>query len=133
MKKRSASALAAAVLILPMVSACSSSPDYCDQLDDTKQAFTELRDTNILQDGTDTLNERFDTFEEDVDSLIDAAGDEFSEESAAVEASLTQVSAALESAANLDLGTAASQIGPALDSLSASSQELLDAVTSACS
>lgn len=61
------------------MSACSSSADYCDQLDETEQAFTELRDTNILQDGTDTLNAHFDTFEEDVESLIDAAGDEFSD------------------------------------------------------
>ena len=133
MSMRTVSALAAAVLALPALGACSSSDDYCDQLDDTRNAYTELRDTNILQDGTDTLSERFDTFEEDVDSLIDAAGDEFSDESAAVEASLTQVSAAIESASNLDLGTAASQIGPALDSLSASTQELLDAVSSACS
>ena len=111
---------------------CSSEPGYCDQLDTTEQAFTELRDTSVIQEGTDTLTQRYETFEDEVDQLISSAGDEFAEESAAVEDSLVQIDAAIQSAANLDLGTAAEEIGPAIEALGTSVQALFDSVTTAC-
>ncbi len=124
--------IAAAALVVPTLGACSSDAGYCNQIDEAQAAFDEMRGTSILTEGTDTLEERYDAFENEVEGLIDAAGDEFAEESAAVEASLDQVNAAIQSAANLDLGTAAAEIGPALDSLVTSSQELFNAVTNAC-
>jgi hypothetical protein len=42
------------------------------------------------------------------------------------------VNAAVQSAANLDLGTAAEQIGPAVESLVSSSQAFLGSATTAC-
>ncbi len=130
--KRAMAIMAVAALAVPTLGACSSSASYCDQIDETEAAFNELRATSILEEGTNVIEERYDAFEEEVERLIDAAGDEFSEESVAVEESLTQVNTAIASAANLDLGTAAEQIGPALESLVTSSQELFDSVTTAC-
>lgn len=129
---RAVALVAAAALAAPAIGGCSSSAGYCNQIDETEAAFNELRETDILAEGTNTLEERYDAFEEEAEELIDAAGEEFAEESAAVEASLNQVNAAIQSAANLDLGTAAEQIGPALEALVTSSQELFDAVTTAC-
>ena len=119
-------------MAVPVLGGCSSDAGYCNQLDETEAAFTALRETSIIAEGTDTLEQRYDAFEDEAEELIDAAGDEFAEESSAVEASLEQVNASIEAAANLDLGTAAEQIGPALESLVSSSQELFDAVTTAC-
>ncbi len=134
MKKRRLVALVAgAALTIPVLGACSSTPGYCDQLDATEEALTELRETNIIGEGTQTLSARYDTFDSEVQQLIDAAGDEFADESAAVEASLAQLSAALQLAATLDLGASAQMLGPALASLSASSEELFTAVNTACS
>ena len=131
-KNRTIAVLAAAALAVPVIGGCSSSAGYCNQLDETEAAYNELRNTDILTEGTNTLEERYDAFEEEAEELIDAAGDEFAEESAAVEASLDQLNDAIQSAVNLDLGTAAEQVGPALQSLATSSQELFDAVTTAC-
>jgi outer membrane murein-binding lipoprotein Lpp len=131
-KNRQVALVAAVALAVPVLGGCSSDAGYCNQLDEAEAAFQDLRDTNILAEGVNTLQERYDTFEQEADALIDAAGDEFTEETAAVEASLQQVNATIQSAANLDLGTAAQQIGPALDSLATSSQELFAAVTTAC-
>ena len=122
-----------AAMTIPVLGACSSTPDYCDQLDATEQALAELRGTNILSEGTETLSARYDTFNSEVQQLIAAAGDEFAEESAAVESSLTQLQTALQSAASFDLGTAAQTIGPALESVQTSSEELFSAVTTTCS
>jgi ABC-type transporter Mla subunit MlaD len=130
--KRTGAILAAAALAVPVLGGCSSDAGYCDQLDEAEAAYNELRQTSIIQEGTDTLEQRYDAFEEEAEELIDAAGDEFAEQTAAVEASLEQVNAAIQSAANLDLGTAAESIGPALESLVTSSQELFDSVTNAC-
>jgi len=120
-------------LALLGLSGCSSEPDYCDQLDATEEAFNELAETSIISEGTDTLTQRYDAFAAEVNSLTDAAGDEFSEETTAVEESLDQLNSALQSAANLDLGTAAEQLGPSLEAVSESAEALFTSVTTECS
>jgi phage-related protein len=113
---------------------CSSSeqPSYCDELSATESSFEALVNTDILAEGTDVLTERYDAFAAQVSSLIDAAGDEFADESAAVEASVDQVGAVVDEAANLNLGTAAEEAAPAVEDLSSSTQALLDSVQNAC-
>lgn len=133
LKPKLVALVASAALTIPVLGGCSSTPDYCDQLDATEQALAELRGTNILSEGTETLSARYDTFNSDVQQLISAAGEEFAEESAAVESSLAQLQSALQSAANFDLGTAAQTIGPALESVQTSSEELFTAVSTTCS
>ncbi len=123
---------AVAGLSLGLLGCSSSEASYCDEVSATQSAFDELVNTDILAEGTDALSDRYDAFASQVDSLIAAAGEEFSDESAAVEASLDQVRAVIDAATNLNLGAAAEQAGPALDSLRSSTQALLTSVQNAC-
>lgn len=111
---------------------CSSEPSYCDEVSATQSSFDALVSTDILADGTDVLTQRYEDFSTQVDALLDSARAEFADESAAVEESLQQVGAVVDEAANLNLGAAAEQAGPALDGLRTSTQALLDAVGNEC-
>jgi hypothetical protein len=111
---------------------CSSEPSYCDEVRATQSSFDALVSTDILAEGTDVLTQRYEDFSTQVDVLLDSARAEFADESAAVEESLQQVGAVVDEAANLNLGAAAEQAGPALDGLRTSTQALLDAVGNEC-
>jgi hypothetical protein len=114
------------------LSGCSSEPSYCDEVSATQTSFDALVSTDILAEGTDALTQRFQDFSTQVETLLDSARVEFSDETAAVEESLQQVGAVVDEAANLNLGAAAQQAGPALESLRTSTQALLDAVQVEC-
>lgn len=124
--------LALLFLSAPALAACSSGSDYCDQLDATRSAWEDLRDTNVIADGTDAFKERFDAFATEVQKLADAARDEFGGDVDTVEASVQQMRDALASLGDLDVAAAADQIGPALDALTSSTDTLLSDVTNAC-
>ncbi len=111
---------------------CSSEPSYCDEVSATQASFDALVSTDILAEGTDVLTQRYEDFSTQVDTLLDSARAEFSDQTAAVEESLQQVGAVVDEAANLNLGAAAQQAGPALEGLRNSTQALLDAVENEC-
>lgn len=123
---------AVAGLSLGLLGCSSGQPSYCDELSATQSAFDDLVSTDILAEGTDILSDRYDAFASQVDSLIAAAGEEFADESAAVEASLDQVRTVIDEATSLNAGAAAEQAGPALDSLRSTTQALLASVQNAC-
>lgn len=121
-----------AAVSLALAGCSSDEPSYCDELSATESSLEALVNTDVLAEGTDVLTERYDDFTAQLSSLVDAAGDEFSDETAAVESSVDQVGAVVDEAANLNLGTAAEEAGPALEGLQSSTQALLDSVQSAC-
>ncbi len=124
---------AAALLGLSLsLGGCSSTPSYCDEVSATKSSFETLVNTDVLSEGTDALQQNYDAFSAQLDSLVDAAGDEFAEETAAVESSLQQVAAVLDDVADLNLGAAVQQAGPALESVKTSTQALLDSIQTKC-
>ncbi len=130
---RRSSPPAAALLCLSLgLGGCSSEPSYCDEVSATRSAFETLVGTDVLAEGTDALQQNYEAFSTQVDSLMASAGEEFADETAAVEASLAQVGTVVDEAANLNLGAAAQQAGPALESLSASTRSLLDSIQSTC-
>ena len=131
MKQVAALGMGSALVVVGL-SACSSTPGYCEQLDVTRTAFDEVVGTNVIAEGTDTLQIRFDAFQAEVEQLAEAASAEFAEESAAVEAATDQMDQVLDDAVNLNLGAAAQQVGPALSALTTSVNALFDAVGSAC-
>jgi len=129
---RSCAVVAVALASLGLVGCSGGDPSYCDELSATQSSLETLVDTDVLAEGTDVLSQRYDAFASQLDALIAAAGDEFSEESAAVQASLDQVGTVVDEATSLNLGSAAAQAEPALDSLSTSTQALVDSIQNSC-
>lgn len=123
-------ALAVALALTALV-ACDSQPEYCSEKEEAQASFDALRDTNVVEDGTEALREQFGTFTTDMRSLIDAAGDEFDAEIDAVRTSLDEVATAIDSAGD-DAAAAAQQIVPALQGLFDSSGALLQEVDDVC-
>ncbi len=132
--RKSTLSVAAALLCVSSLGlvGCSSEPGFCDEVSATQTSFDALVGTDILAEGTDVLTQRYEDFSTQVDTLLDSARVEFSDQTAAVEESLQQVGAVLDEAANLNLGAAAQQAGPALEGLRTSTQALLDAVENEC-
>ena len=123
-------AIGAAVSMLSLA-ACSSEPAYCSARGEAQQSFEVLRSTNVIEDGTAALEERFQTFSSDVETLVEAAKDEFQTETDALRASLQEAEQVIEGLGQ-DATEAAPLVSPAIDDLQTSTQELLDAVDQAC-
>lgn len=130
---RRSSLPAAALLCLSLgLGGCSSEPSYCDELSATTASLDTLVNTNIVSEGTDTLQQNYDAFTTQVDALITSAGDEFADETAAVQASLDQVAAVVDEGTQLNLGAVAEQAGPALESLKSSTRALVTSLQTEC-
>ena len=123
-------AIGAVVSVLSLA-ACSSEPDYCSARGEAQQSLEELRSTNVVEDGTAALEERFQTFSSDIETLVEAAKDEFQTETDALRASLQKSEQVIEGLGQ-DAAEAAPLVSPAIDDLQASTQDLLDAVDQSC-
>jgi hypothetical protein len=126
------SVVALAVALAPLgLAACDSQPEYCSEKEEAQASFDALRDTNVVEDGSEALREQFGTFTTDMRSFIDAAGDEFDAEIDAVQNSLREVQTAVDGAGD-DVAAAAQEIAPALQGLFDSSSALLQEVDDVC-
>lgn len=123
-------AIGAIVSVLSFT-ACGSQPDYCSAKDEAQQTLERLTSTDVLEDGTAALKERFQTFSDDAESLVAAAEDEFQTEIDVLKTSLRQMEGVLEGLGE-DAGAAAPLVAPAIDDLQTSTRNLFDAVDQAC-
>ena len=111
--------------------ACSSQPGYCSAKDEAQQSFEQLTSTDVIQDGTDALKERFQAFSSDAESLVAAAEDEFQTEIDALRSSLLQMEGVVEGVGE-DAAAAAPLVAPAIEDLQTSTQDLFEAVDQTC-
>ena len=111
--------------------ACSSQPEYCSAKDEAQQSLEQLTSTDVIEDGTAALEERFQTFSDDAESLISAAEGEFQTEIDAVRTSLSQVEGVVEGLGE-DAAAAAPLVIPAIEDLQTSTRDLFGAVDQAC-
>lgn len=138
---------AVALISLPVLGGCASSSDnattsptpsqtvsaaYCAGVDTVKASLDALVSTNVISEGTATLNSRFETFQNDVKSLTDSARANFSSESAAVDSSVATLKSELAGLKDSPSVTQVAAIAKALKGVSDSTQALLDAVRAAC-
>jgi hypothetical protein len=110
---------------------CTSQPSYCADRAEAQQSWQELTATDVIEDGTATLRDRFRQFSSDVEALAGSAQDEFQTEIDALRGSLQQMEGVLQDVAG-DAATAAPQVRPAIEDLETSTQDLLGAVEQAC-
>ena len=111
--------------------ACSSQPTYCADRSEAQQSLEELTSTNVIEDGTAALEDRFRAFSSDVENMMEAAQDEFQTEIIALRNSLQQVEGVVEGMGG-DAAEAAPLIRPAIEDLETSTQDFLGAVAQAC-
>jgi predicted phage tail protein len=110
---------------------CTSQPSYCADRAAAQQSWQELTGTDVIEDGTATLRDRFRNFSGDVETLAESAQDEFQPEIDALRDSLQQMEGVLQDVAG-DPATAAPQVRPAIEDLESSTENLLGAVDQAC-
>ena len=111
--------------------ACSSQPSYCSAKDEAQQSFEQLTSTDVIEEGTATLKERFRTFSSDAESLIEVAEDEFQTEIDALRTSLSQMEGVVEGVGE-DAAAAAPLVAPAIEDLQTSTGDFFEAVDQAC-
>jgi hypothetical protein len=110
---------------------CTSEPSYCADRAAAQQSWQELTATDVIEDGTAALRDRFRKFSSDVEALAESAQDEFQSEIDALRSSLQQMERVLQDVAG-DAAAAAPQIRPAIEELERSTEDLLGAVEQAC-
>ena len=113
------------------LAACDTQPEYCSAADEAQESFQELRSTNVIEDGTNVLEDRFQTFSSDAKSLIAAGRKQFQTETDALRASLQQAKEVIEGLGE-DAAQAAPLVSSAIKDLQASTQDLFDEVDQAC-
>lgn len=128
------SALAVAALSMVLVG-CSDDdePSACGELQDLAEEVRELRDMQVVQDGTTAVSEQLDSISESWGEAKSVAGDQFGDEFDAVESAVADVRDALpEIDSPESLSDASAGLRDALDQLAASvSSELGDCDLSA--
>lgn len=110
----------------------TASAAYCASVDAVSSSLGALVNTKIIQEGTDTLKSRFDTFQTDVGSLIDSAGANFATQGAAVDASVAILQTAVANVKDSPSAADVAALKPAIEGLSTSTNALVEAVKSAC-
>lgn len=110
----------------------SATDAVCADAAEVRTSLDALVSTEVLREGTDTLKERFATFEASVRQLIDGARVEFAPQSDAARASVDDLKAALAGLADSPSVQDAAAIATSLAAVKTSVTALLDAVQAAC-
>ena len=68
--------------------ACGGDPDYCSDVGELEQSVRGLRDVDLVAGGTNALRDALRGVEDQAEATIDAAKDDFPDETSAMRASL---------------------------------------------
>ena len=106
--------------------------EVCADLDTAKASLQALVDTDLVQEGTNTLKERFETFRTDVQTLVDSAQAELAPQKAAVETSVAALQEVITGLAEDPTAADVALVKPALLAVKASTESLIDGVQQDC-
>lgn len=116
-----------------LTSSASESPaDVCADVDTAQASLQALVDTDILQEGTDTLKARLATLKSDVQVLVDSGREELAPESAAVKESIATLEEVLAGLKEDPTAADLASVRPALESVKTTAQDLVTALESTC-
>jgi hypothetical protein len=128
----STSALLALGAPLFLVACGDDDADVCAAGDDVRESVQTILDMNVIEEGTNALEEAFDEFQADVEALGDEAAEEFDDEIAAVRTAADSVSSAITETEGDPLPDRADVIGEAVTALGDATTALLSAVDTVC-
>lgn len=112
--------------------AASSSDDVCAAADTAKASLDALLDTEVAQEGTDTLEARLETLKSDVEALAESGRSELAPESAAVEDSIEALGDVLAGLGQEPTTGDLAQVTTSLQAVRSSAEDLVAAVESTC-
>jgi hypothetical protein len=126
----------AAVAVLA-VGGCSSSDaapeaDLCASADALQSSVAELRDVQVVENGTEALRQAFADVGDDVDRLADQARDEFSDQVSGVQSAAGDLGTAIDTLVNAPSAAALVDARSAVRTLVAETDALLGDVRSSC-
>ena len=108
------------------------SADVCADVATAQASLQVLVGTEILREGTDTLNARFGTFKSDVQALVESGQAEFATKVEPVKTSLATLADTIASLKQDPTAAEAALIKPSLQAVKTSTEELIAAVGGTC-
>ena len=118
------------------VAACGGSdkPGYCQQREQLSTQIAQIRDTNVIKEGTDTLRTRVDAALTQTQKLADSAKSDFPNETRDLDVAATSVKTSLTALQNPDTRTAAlANLPGQLQATADAAKQLQTAVQDKCS
>jgi hypothetical protein len=110
----------------------SPQAEVCADLDTARASLQALVDTDLVQEGTNTLKTRFETFKTDVQTLVDSAKAELAPQVAAVKASVATLQEVVTGLAEDPTAADVALVKPSLLAVKASAESLIDGVQQDC-
>ena len=89
--------------------ACGGEPDYCSNVSELEQSVRDLGDVDVVAGGTNALRDALQGVEDQAEATIEAAKDDFPEETSAMRDSLDSLK---QSAGELSESPTAEDIAP---------------------
>lgn len=128
-----ATACSAATIAL---AACggSNDPDYCTQRDQLSTQIAQIRDTNVLKEGTDTLRSRVDAALTQTQKLAAGAKADFPDQTRDLDVAITSLTTSLTAVQSPDTrATALANLPGQLQATADAAKRLQTAVQDKCS
>ena len=110
----------------------SSSADVCADVDTAEASLQALVDTNIAQEGTNTLKARFVTFESDVQTLVESGQAELAPKTEAVKESIATLKEVLAGLTEDPTAGDLALVEPSLQAVKTSTEDLITSLDSTC-
>jgi hypothetical protein len=112
--------------------ATSSAADVCESADDLRASLTALGDVQVVQEGTDAVQEAWTTVQDDWAQLAKVAGDEYADQVDRVEADGGALQSAIETTQEDPSAEALRQVAAAVQVFVQDAGALTDEVKSTC-
>ncbi|MGH2588707.1 MAG: hypothetical protein ACRDJE_27595 [Dehalococcoidia bacterium] len=121
------------LLAVPLSTGCDrGSDDVCGARDEVQEALDQLRNVNVIQQGTNSLRPALEQLREAVTDFADAAGDQFSEQATTLRAAIDNVTATVRDSAGMSLIDRARAIGDSLQQVVTVAGLLFQAAAAEC-
>ena len=112
--------------------AAASEADLCASADALRSSVAELRDVQVVENGTDALRQAFADVGNDVDRLADQARGEFSDQVSGVQSAAGDLGTAIDALTSAPSAVALADARSAVQTLVTETDALLADVRSSC-
>lgn len=126
-----------ASVVLAMVAlaaaACGGGdPDYCSEVSDLEQSVRDLGEVNVVEGGTNALEEALRRVEANAKSTVDAARSDFPDETSAVNDSISSLTSSVEQVEGSPTSEQIARVGRDAAAAVTAVTNLVDATRSEC-
>jgi len=116
----------------PESGTASAEPDVCASADALRGSLSDLGDVQVVQEGTDAVQQAWTTVQDDWSELAEAAGDRFADQVDDVEAAAGAVQSSVETTQEEATAQTLGDVAAAVGAFVQDAGSLVDEVTSTC-